>query len=109
MHSIWIIHCKGGNSAFRSPCNVARSFFGLNNNQTSFDAAAAADATSSSAGADPSVEEAATNAQYQDDLGDCLDFIDDEYQVSRECAKAYHKSLCRVFETLKVCLLCVFK
>jgi len=38
---------------------------------------------------------------YDDNLGDCLDFIDDEYKEARENAKQYHKSLSKIFESLK--------
>jgi len=38
---------------------------------------------------------------YDDNLGECLDFIDDEYKEARENAKQYHKSLSKIFETLK--------
>jgi len=40
-------------------------------------------------------------AIYDDNLGECLDFIDDEYKDARENAKQYHKSLTKIFETLK--------
>jgi len=45
--------------------------------------------------------EEATATNYDDDLGECLDFIDDEYKEARENAKQYHKSLSKIFEVLK--------
>jgi len=43
--------------------------------------------------------EMATN--YNDDLGECLDWIDDEYKKARENAKQVHKSLSKIFDTIK--------
>jgi len=70
------------NGAKRSPRPTNGSFLksgGNNNNESGADMA--------------------TN--YNDDLGECLDWIDDEYKQAREKAKQVHKSLSKIFETIK--------
>jgi len=43
-------------------------------------------------------------ATNYEDIGECADFIDDEYKEARESARKYHANLSKIYETIKASL-----